>query len=204
MFANHVFFFVDQEKQAVDDGALDVVCGFMVIDEDSRMIVLEGLAGPCGGLTALLGRVGRVGPNCSTYRFLENPGVRFSSRLYTCFDADLKKVGRRKGKPSTTAHAGWFLTLVSGVSLSVVLVFPKIEREWPGATQVVEVCCIVSTESSIWAIFCSSPLLSQPRRCMLLANDGGGQYPTRIGLRTEATRAVIVCFGKLTSRLQGS
>ena len=77
----------------MDDGTLDVVCGFMVIDEDSRTIVLEGSAGPRGGLTALLRRVGRAGPNGPTYRFLENPGVRLSRRLYTCFDADLKKVG---------------------------------------------------------------------------------------------------------------
>lgn len=91
----------------MDDGTLDVVCGFMVIDEDSRTIVLEGLAGPHGGLTALLGKVGRTGPNGPTYRFLENPEVRFSRRLYTCFDADLKKVGRLKNKMSTIVLAGW-------------------------------------------------------------------------------------------------
>lgn len=81
-----------QEKQAADDGTLDVVSGFMVIDEDSRTIVLEGTAGTHGGLTAILRRVGRAGPNGQAYRALENPEVRFSRRLYTCFDADLKKV----------------------------------------------------------------------------------------------------------------
>ena len=138
-----------KEKQAVDDGALDVVCGFMVIDEDSRTIVLEGLAGPCGGLTALLGRVGRSGPNGSTYRFLENPGVRFSRRLYTCFDADLKKVGRRKEKISTTAHAGWWKPSSLVLRCPYFFVFPKFEREWPGGGRVVEVCCIVFTASSV-------------------------------------------------------
>lgn len=81
-----------QEKQAVDNGTLDIVCGFMVIDEDSRTIVLEGASGPKGGLTALLRKVGRAGPNGQAYRALENPEVRFSRRLYTSFDADLKKV----------------------------------------------------------------------------------------------------------------
>lgn len=66
----------------------------MVIDEDSRTIVLEGMAGPQGGLTELLAKVGRAGPNGQAYRALENPEVRFSGRLYTCFDADLKKVQR--------------------------------------------------------------------------------------------------------------
>lgn len=78
----------------MDDGTLNVVCGFMTIDEDSRTLVLEGTAGPHGGLTALLRRVSRVGPNGQTYRVLENPDVRFSRRLYSCFDADLKKVKR--------------------------------------------------------------------------------------------------------------
>lgn len=81
-----------QEKQATDDGALDIVCGFMVIDEDSRTIVLEGASGPKGGLTTLLKKVGRAGPNGQAYRALQNPEVRFSRRLYTSFDADLKKV----------------------------------------------------------------------------------------------------------------
>lgn len=83
---------VVQEKQSADDGTLDIVCGFMVIDEDSRTIVLEGMSGSRGGLTALLRKVGRTGPNGQAYRALENPEVRFSRRLYTSFDADLKKV----------------------------------------------------------------------------------------------------------------
>lgn len=56
-------------------------------------MVLEGASGPRGGLTALLRKVGRAGPNGQAYRALENPKVRFSRRLYTSFDADLKKVG---------------------------------------------------------------------------------------------------------------
>lgn len=83
---------VAQEKAAADDGTLDIVCGFMVIDEDSRTIVLEGKSGSQEGLTTLLRKVGRTGPNGQAYRALENPEVRFARRLYTSFDADLKKV----------------------------------------------------------------------------------------------------------------
>lgn len=64
----------------------------MVIDEDSRTIVLEGLGGSNGGLTMLLRKVGRTGPNGQAYRALESTKVRFSERFYTCFNADLKKV----------------------------------------------------------------------------------------------------------------
>lgn len=64
----------------------------MVIDEDSRTIVLEGLGKSNGGLTMLLRKVGRTGPNGQGYRALESTRQRFSQRLYTCFSADLKKV----------------------------------------------------------------------------------------------------------------
>lgn len=76
----------------MDNGSLNAVCGFMVIDEDSRTIVLEGLGGVRGGLSELLASVGRAGPNGRAYRALENPEVRFSGRLYTTFGTDLKKV----------------------------------------------------------------------------------------------------------------
>lgn len=76
----------------MDKGSFDVVCGFMVIDEDSRTIVLEGMGGVRGGLSELLAAVGRVGPNGQAYRALENPQVRFAGRLYTGFGTDLKKV----------------------------------------------------------------------------------------------------------------
>ena len=68
------------------------MCGFMVIDEDSRTIVIEGLGGSNGGLTMLLQKVGRTGPNGQAYRALESTRQRFSQRLYTCFNIDLKKV----------------------------------------------------------------------------------------------------------------
>lgn len=74
----------------------------MVIDEDSRTIVLEGISGLRGGLTELLRKVGRSGPNGQAYRALENPDVRFSRRLYTCFNADLKKARKVWGGGSET------------------------------------------------------------------------------------------------------
>ncbi len=78
----------------------------MVIDEDSRTIVLEGKSGPRAGLTELLRKVGRSGPNGQAYRALENPDVRFSRRLYTCFDADLKKARKGWEREGVPKHLG--------------------------------------------------------------------------------------------------
>lgn len=83
-----------------------MICGFTIIDEDSRTIVLEGLAGPRNGLETIFQRLGRTGPNSQAYRVLENPQVRFANRLYTAFDADLKKV----------LYKGWNLTAAAVAS----------------------------------------------------------------------------------------
>ncbi|CAN0493765.1 unnamed protein product, partial [Discosporangium mesarthrocarpum] len=82
-----------KEREAADSGSLDVVCGFMVIDDDCRTVVLEGLGAEGRGLSRVMERAGRAGPNSQGYRVLANPHVRFSQRLYTSFDSDLKKVG---------------------------------------------------------------------------------------------------------------
>lgn len=79
----------------MNNGSLDIVCGFMIIDENSRTIVLEGICGPSSSLGHVFRRLGRAGSNGDAYRVLENPRVRFAQRLYTCFNGDLKKVMNR-------------------------------------------------------------------------------------------------------------
>lgn len=37
--------FSDREVQLANDAELDVICGFSIIDDDMRVIVIEGLAG---------------------------------------------------------------------------------------------------------------------------------------------------------------
>lgn len=88
----------------MNEGCLDVVCGFMLVDEDSRTIVLEGLGGMGAGLTTLVEKIGRAGPNGRAYRALVNPQVRFAQRIYSSFDADLKKVRAREGAGSVCYH----------------------------------------------------------------------------------------------------
>ena len=51
------------EQQVVDaqNGVLDIICGFQVIDEDFHIIVIEGLGS--GGLAMLHREVRRTGAN---------------------------------------------------------------------------------------------------------------------------------------------
>ena len=87
----------------------------MVIDEDSRTIVLEGTGGADGGLTNLLRMVGRARPNGRAYRALEDPRVRFSKRLYTSFNTDLKKVVNISAEENTYLNDEVFITRSIGL-----------------------------------------------------------------------------------------
>ncbi|KAG5177956.1 hypothetical protein JKP88DRAFT_281443 [Tribonema minus] len=86
------------ERAAADAGALDVVCGFAVVDAHCRTVVVEGLAD--GGVAALLARVPRRARNGGAYRVLADPRVRFARRAYTAFNADLKRVRLRAPLPA--------------------------------------------------------------------------------------------------------
>jgi hypothetical protein len=59
--------------------------GFMVIDEDQRLVVLEGLAGPGRGMQSVFMDIPRLRENDAEYKMLCNPEVLFASRLYSTF-----------------------------------------------------------------------------------------------------------------------
>ena len=77
-------------------GLLDVVCGFQILDEHCRMIVVEGLA---GALQRLSDAVPRASANDKACRILNNLDVCFHRRLYTAFNVDLKKIRLRDPLP---------------------------------------------------------------------------------------------------------
>ena len=55
-------------------GELDVVCGFQLIDDDCRTIVIEGRGD--SGLAKVMAQVPRVKRNDEGYRVLYHPKVR--------------------------------------------------------------------------------------------------------------------------------
>lgn len=91
--------FTDEEMEAVVNGGLDVITGFMVIDNDTRIIVLEGLAGPGKGMESVVRDLPRLASNNKHLSMLANPNVLFQKRLYGEFGPDLKRIRIRNALP---------------------------------------------------------------------------------------------------------
>lgn len=84
----------ESEKAATELGEMDVITGAQIIDNDYRTIILEGIA--TQGMALMyqqLQRQGRNDPN--GYRMFANDHLRFTHRLYTAFDIDLKRIKLR-------------------------------------------------------------------------------------------------------------
>lgn len=57
----------------------------MIIDEDTRIVILEGLAGPGLGMQSVYMEIPRKHGNDSDFKMLCNPEVLFTSRLYPTY-----------------------------------------------------------------------------------------------------------------------
>ena len=57
----------------------------MIIDEETRFVVLEGLAGPGLGMQSVYMEIPRMKENDKSFKMLCNPEVLFSDRLYPSF-----------------------------------------------------------------------------------------------------------------------
>lgn len=88
--------FTAEEIIAAAGGYLDVVCGFTLIDNNTRIVVIEGLAGPDKGMQEVYLDVPRLQPNSESLRILCNPEVLFPDRLYTAFGPDIKRIRIRE------------------------------------------------------------------------------------------------------------
>lgn len=89
-----------EQMVATEAGDLDVLCGFMVIDADTRTVVLEGLAPSIAEVLQTVPRIAPEVPSLSSQsRTLYDSSVRFTTRLYTAFHTDLKKVRLRDPLP---------------------------------------------------------------------------------------------------------
>ncbi len=85
-----------EEVSATNNAELDIVCGFSIIDDDTRMVVLEGLAGYDKGMESIFVDVPRFNTNDSEIKILSNPEVLFATRLYTEYGPDVKRIRPRE------------------------------------------------------------------------------------------------------------
>lgn len=72
---------------------MDIITGFVLIDFDKRMYVLEGLSR--GSMAKIEKLVPMLNPNSPKCTILKNKGVLFQERLYLDFNAHLKKIKLR-------------------------------------------------------------------------------------------------------------
>lgn len=87
--------YTDEQLKGANDGSLDVLSGFQVVDDHWRLVVVEGLGGEGKGMEMFRNRVKRLFPNTRTVKYLANPDVRFMERLYGKFNAALKQLRLR-------------------------------------------------------------------------------------------------------------
>ncbi len=81
-----------EEVEAAKTAQLDIITGFSIIDNDARIVVMEGLAGPGQAMQEMFLSIPRISPNDSSLKILCNPEVLFPDRLYTEFGPDLKRI----------------------------------------------------------------------------------------------------------------
>jgi len=91
--------FSEEEVEKANSGDLNVICGCMIIDDDCRMVFIEGTV---EGMNSVLEEVKRLHQNDWSCRVLSNPDVRFKERIYTDFNVDLKKIRLREPLPMLT------------------------------------------------------------------------------------------------------
>eukprot|EP00605_Chrysophyceae_sp_TOSAG23-4_P000396 GSChrysophyteH1.ASY1.ANO1.452.1 assembled CDS len=84
--------FTKEELAGCVDGSLDVITGFMIIDDETRIAVLEGLAAPGCGMQSVFMDIPRQKANDGALKILGNPETLFPSRMYGEFGPDLKRI----------------------------------------------------------------------------------------------------------------
>ncbi|RYY83231.1 hypothetical protein EON63_11720 [archaeon] len=81
------------EIVAAEQGEMDILSGVMVLDDEVRILVLEGLAKPGGGIEKLyVDYLFREEANTTNYKVLCNPTILFPTRLYAPFSPDVKRI----------------------------------------------------------------------------------------------------------------
>jgi hypothetical protein len=82
-----------KEREDCIKGKLDVISGFMILDDDQRLVVLEGLAKPYGSIHTFYSKfLPKVQDNNEKLTILCNPTILFPDRLYPDYCPDLKRI----------------------------------------------------------------------------------------------------------------
>ena len=76
------------------DPYFDILTGFVVIDSEIRLYVIEGLIE--GSIKRLVAELPRTQANEPNFKYLMNLEVKFDQRLYMDFGADLKRIKLRE------------------------------------------------------------------------------------------------------------
>ena len=85
--------FTEEEIHASKEARLDVITGFMIIDDDMRLVVLEGLAAPNKGMSKMFTEyLPKIQQNNESLKILCNPEVLFPDRLYPEFGPDIRRI----------------------------------------------------------------------------------------------------------------
>lgn len=81
-----------EEVKAAKNGQLDLISGFMIIDDDLRLLVIEGLAGLGQGMQQIFADLPRLKPNDESLKIVCNPEVLFPERVYAEFSPDILRI----------------------------------------------------------------------------------------------------------------
>lgn len=82
------------KPEEILDPYFDILTGFVVIDSEVRLYVIEGLLEGC--IKTLVNELPRTQANELNFKYLMNLDVKFDTRLYIEFGADLKRIKLRE------------------------------------------------------------------------------------------------------------
>lgn len=80
--------------EELNDPYFDILTGFVIIDNESRLYVIEGIGG--GLIDKMYSELARAQPNNVTLKYLMNAEVKFDERSYLQFGPDLKRIKLRE------------------------------------------------------------------------------------------------------------
>lgn len=98
--------FSEEERE---NRLLDFVGGFELMDNEIRMLVVEGVGGKGRSMNKFYRANERQKPNSRRFKLLYNPQVKFKNRLYLDFNVSIKKIKLRNSLTDIMSHPDVFL-----------------------------------------------------------------------------------------------